>query len=195
MWFTSAHRKWGRTERIANLFRDATPNSWFYTPDYDQPVDSPEANRSHNVRVTWQASTKDRVSGSYEWQQNVTYNLTGQLNSGTIALESNAGFCPQPRLYQAKWTRPQSSRLYFEAGVTYLDNLTSAFTSWSCSGAYDHVQISTPGFRYHGTGNRNWAIQNQTNQMFNMTYVAGRHSFKTGLFLMEDTNQSNFNQR
>jgi carboxypeptidase family protein len=194
-WFTSAHRRWGRTERIANLYRDATPDSWFYTPDDGQPVDSPESNRSHNVRVTAQVSPRNLIAASYEWQQNITYNLTGQLNSGAIAMESNGGFCPQPRLYQGKWTRPQSDHLYFEAGATYLDNLTSGFTAWSCSGQYDHVQISTPGFRYHGTGNRNWAIQNQTNQMFNAKYVVGRHNVKSGIFLMEDTNQSNYNER
>lgn len=199
LWFISAHRTWGLTARIANLHHDANasltdirdPNYWIYKADLSKPVDAPDTNRAHNIRFTWQAAAKHKITGSYEWQRDIVAQNTGQLNNGTQSIESSGGYCPQPRLTQFTWTNPASSRLLFEAGSTFLVHYRSEILTDTdvlhCgpSGA-DKVQIVSPGFTYHGSGSRAMAKSNPTNERFSMSYVTGSHNFKVGLFYYAD---------
>jgi hypothetical protein len=77
LWFSSAHRRWGRNERIANLFKDANLDKrligapaadWAFAPDLNQPVNAAEDFRHHDIRLVWQAAEKHKLTGSYYWQ-------------------------------------------------------------------------------------------------------------------------------
>ena len=206
LWFISAHRKWGLTARPANLYEDAAvrlspsdPNYWIYTPDLSRPVDATDKNRAHNIRFTWQAAAKHKITGSYEYQLNIVRQLTGQLNSGTVADEANGSYCPKPDLLQFTWTSPMTSKLLFEAGATYLKHYRSELLEDQdvvhCGALSDNVSIQRPGFNYHGVGSRASAASNPTNERFSVSYVTGSHNFKAGVFFYADVRHSSQTKR
>ena len=61
----------------------------------------------------------------------------------------------------------------------------------SCGGGMvNNVSINDTslGYTYNGVGNRNMALSHQTNGRFNVSYVTGAHSLKTGVFWMYGLN-------
>ncbi len=206
LWFASAHRQSGRTARVATLFHDSNLDDWTFTPDVNSPVEPQETLRSHNVRMTWQAPKANKVTVSYDWQKNWTQNLTGQLDRATLASEANFDFCQKDQLTQATWTHPHSSRLLFEGGATVNlfsygngnwgdDLFLSDFTT--CGGEPYRVSIfdSARGFTYHGIGQRNKTFSSQANQRFTVSYLAGSHQWKAGMFALESIDHRNYTER
>src|SRR5215831_4722209 len=123
VWFMTAHRRWGREERIANLFHDLSLNDQFFTPADGtngrpfQPADAAEDLRSDDVRVTWQINQKNKVNGFYEWQLNNQPNNFAYLNAGVSSMESGNPYCNRPQLFMGTWNDTATSNLLFEGGV------------------------------------------------------------------------------
>jgi hypothetical protein len=99
VWFMTAHRRWGRVERVANLFHDLTLNDPYFTPADGtngrpfEPADAAEDLRSDNVRVTWQMNRKNKLNGFYEWQWNNQPNNFAYLNAGVSSMEAGNPYC------------------------------------------------------------------------------------------------------
>src|SRR5215831_2739782 len=123
VWFMTAHRRWGREERIANLFHDLSLNDQFFTPADGtngrpfQPADASEDLRSDDVRVTWQINQRNKVNGFYEWQRNNQPNNFAYLNAGVSSMESGNPYCNHPQLFMGTWNDTATSNLLFEGGV------------------------------------------------------------------------------
>src|SRR5215467_9244352 len=101
VWFMTAHRRWGRVERVANLFHAVQLNVPQYVPadgtngrPFD-PADAAEDLRSDNVRVTWHINQKNKVNGFYEWQWNNQPN-----NSWADTFKYSCAGIPGNRLYR-----------------------------------------------------------------------------------------------
>ena len=118
MWFFAAGRRWGTTTGVANLFADTSVNDFGYTPDTSRPIEPVESNRGAGGRLTFQATSKDKFTFSWDKQRNFQDQLTGQLETGTIKNEANAGYCQRHEVIQGTWSRPQSNTLLFDAGIT-----------------------------------------------------------------------------
>jgi hypothetical protein len=95
---------------------------------------------------------------------------------------------------QGTWSRPHSSNLLFDSGITvskfnfggFGDDLFLADFE-GCGGANeDNVSINDTGlgYTYNGSGFRQMAFSHQSNGRFNVSLLAGRHSIKTGVFWM-----------
>jgi Carboxypeptidase regulatory-like domain len=194
LWFLASGRRWGTTTSVANLYADTSVADFVFTPDLSQPIYPEESDKAAGFRLTLQATSKDKFTFSHDRQKNFQDQLTGQLETGTIKNEANPGYCQQHDVTQATWTRPQSSRLLFDAGVTVSrfdfggfgeDLYLSDYIG--CGGAInDNVSINDTGrgYTYNGNGNRNMSLSHQTNGRFNMSIITGRHNLKTGVFWM-----------
>jgi hypothetical protein len=197
LWFYTAHRKWGGTTRVAGVYLNATQGSPFFTPDLDHQAVSIEHNQSNNLRLTWQASPKHKITVSGDYQNNCSCQVG--LASGGVAAEAVPQYIYSPNyLMQATWTFPASSRLLFEAGATvlrftYPRNLQPGASAPGGSGqgsavSFDDISIleQSTNFRYNsaasGYGD---LLTNSRVQRFAMTYSTGSHSLKTGLQLRE----------
>jgi hypothetical protein len=206
LWFMTAHRAWGRTSRVANLFHDANLDDWVFTPDFARPVDPREYNRAHGVRLTWQAAAAHKITVSYDRQRNVQDQAAGQLDRGNLATEANGSYCQMDDFITGTWTHPATNRLLFEGGVGYnqfgfgnnmsADILLSNFKHCG-SDEPDRVSITDTGlgFTYHGNGQKNKAQSNQANGRASMAYVTGSHNFKTGVQFMADVKNLQYNRR
>ncbi len=203
LWFTSSARRWGTTTSVANLFRDANISArvpgapaavWRYAPDFSTPVYPEEIDKHFGFRLTYQATSKDKVSFSHDRQKNFQEQLIGQLETGTIKAEGNGGYCQPHRVTQGTWTRPASNRLLFEAGVTVSQFRFSQFGNdlflsdfIQCGiGIPDNVSINdvTLGYTYNGTGNRAKTYTDQSNGRFSTSLITGSHNIRMGVFWM-----------
>src|SRR5438874_11334472 len=69
LWFFTAHRVYGFTNRIAGNYANATQNTPFYTPDVSKQGLNEQFNRSNGIRLTYQVAAKDKISVSYDDQR------------------------------------------------------------------------------------------------------------------------------
>ena len=87
LWFLTAHRAWGRTQIIGDLYeQDRSGSPFVYKADLSKPVLAPENNRAHNGRLAWQATTKDKFTFNYDWQFYHGSNNQGTARSDTERL-------------------------------------------------------------------------------------------------------------
>lgn len=185
LWFYTAHRKWGQSNRVANLYEDATQGSVIYTPDLSRPAYGLEWNESDNIRLTWQASPRNKVTMSWEVQNDCQ--CTGSVSSvGPNAIESTPyqRYAPD-YLVQSTWTHPRSDKLLFEAGATLLIFVNGIGAQSGVTPADISILEQSTNFRYNAAATYSYNHSNQSNQRFSMSYVTGSHNFKTGVFLEE----------
>jgi hypothetical protein len=203
LWFMTAHRRWGRQERIANLFHDVTLNDPFFTPadgtngrPFD-PADASEDLRSDDVRVTWQVNQKNKFNGLYEWQRNNQPNNFAYLNGGVASMESGNPYCNHPQLFMGTWNNTASSKLLFEGGVLLYNSWASTYDN-PCAGIPGNrlYRDSTLSFPFNGNGPSLFRTgQRPFKQRFSMTYLTGAHRIKTGFAADESLPYQSFVDR
>ncbi|HUC74035.1 MAG TPA: TonB-dependent receptor [Vicinamibacterales bacterium] len=193
LWFMTAHRRWGRQERIANLFHDVTLNDPVFTPADGtngrafEPGDAAEDLRSDDVRLTWQINQKNKVNAFYEFQWNNQPNNFAYLNGGVASMESGNPYCNRPQLFMGTWNNTSSGHLLFEAGVLL-------FNSWQdtsanpCAGIPTNRLYRDPTLSFPFNGNGpvvSRTGQRPFKQRFSMTYATSSHRLKAGFAVDE----------
>jgi len=203
VWFMTAHRRWGRQERIANLFHDVTLNDSVFTPADGtngrpfEPADASEDLRSDDMRVTWQINPKNKVNGFYEWQRNNQPNNFAYLNGGVSSMESGNPYCNHPQLFMGSWNNTASSRLLFEGGVLLYNSWASTYDN-PCAGIPTNRLYRDPtlSFPFNGNGPSVFRTgQRPFKQRFSMTYLAGAHRIKAGFAADESLPYQSFVDR
>jgi hypothetical protein len=195
LWFFASGRLWGNKTHVANLYADADTHDFLYTPDLSNPIEPVENDKGGGFRLTFQGSPKDKFTFSFDKQRNFQDQLTGQLETGTIKNEANQGYCQTHQVTQGTWSRPQSTNLLFDAGVTVSKFNFQGFGDdlflsdyQGCGGQLvDNVSINDTGlgFTYNGVGvGKGMSFSHQSNGRFNVSFVTSRHTIKTGVFWM-----------
>jgi len=203
LWFMTAHRRWGRQERVANLFHDLILNDPFFTPADGtngrpfEPADASEDLRSDDVRLTWQINAKNKVNGFYEWQRNNQPNNFAYLNAGVSSMESGNPYCNHPQLFMSTWNNTASSKLLFEGGVLLYNSWASTYDN-ACAGIPTNrlYRDTTLLFPFNGNGPSVFRTgQRPFKQRFSMTYLTGAHRFKAGFAADESLPYQSFVDR
>jgi hypothetical protein len=149
---------------------------------------------NYTPRITWQASSKNKFTFSWD-EQPVCRTCTGTANfSGSPGAttapdaDGHGEFSPQ-RVQTARWTNPLTNKLLLEAG------LGNTYYQWGVreldpNPGRDLVRITDNATVINPTGalgtmtyrSQNWLI-NKTdgaNWFFNGSYITGSHSLKIG---------------
>jgi hypothetical protein len=166
---------------------------WTYEPDLDRPGYSSAYSRGVNVRLTWQATPKNKFSFFHDEQDRCQCLITTALRSpeGASKLEY-----PPQRLAGFAWTAPFTSRLMAEARVGYrVERITNhATTPDDPELAFIPVVEqggSIPGLLYRAKGeltptgaNQFLPFQRSGGPMWitaaSLSYVTGAHAAKVG---------------
>ena len=120
LWFWGSVR-WQSSElTLAGIYYNLTPTGHAYTPDLSRPADSLEKNQNQSLRLTWQATPRNKISLQHQnaGQERPYYGYSlGQLTNAPEAIY----YSKSAPMYQsqASWTSPVTSRLLFEAGALY----------------------------------------------------------------------------
>jgi hypothetical protein len=197
LWYFMSVREQGSRRNILNVYYNSNagdPTKWAYAPDFNNPAYYDRQYENYTPRITWQASSKNKFTFSWD-EQPVCRTCTGTASfsgspSSTTAPEADGHgeYNPQ-RVQTARWTNPFTSRLLLEAGLgnTYyqwgdreLDpNPTRDLIRVTENQAVINPQGTVGTMTYRS---QNWLI-NQTdgaNWFLNASYVTGAHSMKFG---------------
>src|SRR5881296_299159 len=70
LWFFTAHRWWGASRYIQGSYFNKLQGTLFYEPDLDRVSRNNEYFQDHSVRLTWQATQKQKLVVSFSQQNN-----------------------------------------------------------------------------------------------------------------------------
>ena len=194
LWFFAATRYQGNHRLVGGMFRNRNVgdvNAWTYVPDESHQAEADSSWKNVSTRLTWQASAKHKFNFYWDEQRNCTLcSDGGSTGNNNFAPEARGNNQSPPRVQQATWTSPATSRLLYEAGFgTNLilnygpkpnlsnSNVMIPVTEQCTAGC--PVNGNIPNLTYRANS---WYIADSSvyNWRAAATYVTGRHSAKVG---------------
>src|SRR5262245_13725318 len=124
VWFYFASRYWGLDKYPADSFFDSDPRYFAYAPDTTRQGVDDTWNKSNSIRVTWQATERNKFTVYYDLQDRYTGHWfigQGGIFGLTTPEASWIQTTPINHLWQVKWTSTVSSRMLVEAGMSTYD--------------------------------------------------------------------------
>ncbi len=192
LWFWFSTR-FNVAEQQAPVFRNVNefnPNEWLYVPDTSRPGINKGLVSQNSVRVTWQASPKHKIAGTYKVDKwcNCPNNITA-----TIAPEAGRDRrFPRLRQEHLEWTSPITNRLLFEAVGMHLyerwGNMHLRVNGGSLENAQQEAAVpqmisvveQSSGLRYRTLNTfNNTSVPNFAYRAA-ASYVTGTHNVKVG---------------
>lgn len=187
LWFFASYRKWASQKRIADMFHNLTPDGLMYTPDLSRPAIHMEELGSESLRLTFQASERNKFSAQYQlnqrWIPFYSYNFTSNLDVSPEATQANR--TKPTYLAQVGWSSPINNRVVLEAGIA------TAAKNWRTD-RQEGVPLNQPSWTERSTG-RTWGNQagpfgdnasTNLNGRLSATIVTGAHQAKFGMTFM-----------
>jgi len=197
LWYFMSVREQGQRQDVQNVFYNqnaGVASSFIYAPDLSRPAMSDRTWENYTPRITWQATPRNKISGSWD-EQPVCRKCTGQTSlTGSPNFfwptapeaEGHGEFSPQ-RVQQLRWTSPVTNKLLLEAGFgnTYYQwgGREEPTNPNNLEQMLNLTQTISPGvvtaMKYRS---QNW-LNNKTNGAtwnFTASYVTGSHSMKFG---------------
>ena len=117
LWFFSAVRYQGNRKTVPGMFNNLNAgnlNAWTFVASPEQASDDGTW-KNVNGRVTLQASARNKFNFFWDEQRLCTSCMGG--GSATTAPEARGNNHAKPRVQQATWSSPATSRLLLEAGL------------------------------------------------------------------------------
>ena len=197
IWFFAAYRYEAVDQTVVDSYYDKNPSPYLYEPDLAQPGRDNGKIPNQSIRVTWQASGKDKVQGWFTNQNKYRshYNISASRTPDATSLQNT----PYAQAMTLKWTRTQTSRLLFEGGVArgrtlyqelYQPNVIGD-PSKSTDKEYVQQEIKVYSITDQANGKVFGAYDNgysghggnMENGRLQATYVTGSHDIKAGVML------------
>jgi hypothetical protein len=185
LWYVASAKHAGTRNWIANMFHNLNAGDitkWTYEPDLSRPAFDDTTLESAALRLTWQATAKNKFNIFWDEQQRRSNYLGG--GAATTSPESSTlGMSDPSRAFSATWSSPQTNRLLLEAGMG------GTWLQWGAKPrpGYDRRMIRVqeqagliPGLNYRGmTWDSNELSPYQIRA--SASYVTGSHSAKVGM--------------
>ena len=114
LWFYGTIRHNGWQEYVAGMFANANagnPNAWTFAPDTTRPAASENTWEDLTVRLTWQATARNKLAVSVNQQKGLTY--SGGSATATPESVTQGRYDPKRNIF-GDWTAPITNRLLFE---------------------------------------------------------------------------------
>jgi hypothetical protein len=121
LWFWTAHRYWGYEQIRTNTFYEGNPFDLVYDADTSRPGTETQKNTSSDIRLTWQMSPKNKISGYYNYAPRETEHWT--LASTLQPDASNLQNIPLNHFETVTFRSTLSSKLLFEAAAGNLSEI------------------------------------------------------------------------
>jgi hypothetical protein len=184
LWYVVSGKHTGTHNTVAGMYYNKNAGDitkWTYEPDLSRQAFNDDTLWSAALRLTWQATTKNKINTFWDEQDRIT-NALGGGGSTTSPEASSISISDPSRAFNTTWSSPVTNRLLLEAGFG------GTFLQWGGSEkpGYDRRMIAVteqagiiPGLTYRGmTWNRN--ILSPLHARASVSYVTGTHNMKVG---------------
>ena len=192
-WFFVSYRHNDARNYVANVFQNKNknnPNSWVYEPDLANPGVSGDPLPMAGLRVTVQATPRNKIAGSFDYRDRCQCPNFGNAGNFGISPDATVNFMFRPQhIAMATWSSPVTNRLLMEATVV---RLVEGWGNRQSRDAADPNMIRVVAqnppaswlgittFRGSGAAT-NWTQYPYTDFGYTATYVTGAHAFKAGI--------------
>ena len=171
------------------------PYNYFYEPDFDRQAFHGNWSNSASTRFTWQASERNKIGISYEYQRACKCGQTGIGTGGwgasNLVTPEGAYDATYPDTWSgtATWTAPLSNRVLLEVGFMARNekNGSSGPRPPADDPIHDFIPVYDYGTNYAYNGRLPvvasiWSFFSSTvpQARASLSYVTGSHSFKFG---------------
>ena len=185
LWFFGAYRQWETNQYMAGLYYNKSTVPWIKEDDLSRPAYEGDEDYNGSIRLTWQASPRNKVSAQHQEALQIRDHFyTQSATNRTQSPEAVINYYADPsRLTQITWNAPWTNRVLFEAGWAYAakdfqfrlqipDGITEDDVPWRDLGT---------GFSW-GTLSSTYGHNDphQWNTRFVTSYVTGSHAAKVG---------------
>ena len=184
LWYVVSGKHTGTRSTVAGMYYNKNAGDitkWTYEPDFTRQAFSDDTLRNVSLRLTLQATPKNKINIFWDEQWRGT-NVLGGGAATSSPEASNISYSWPSRAYNATWSNPVTNRLLLEAGYG------GTFLQWGGKGKpgynYDMIRVTEqagiiPGITYRGmTWNSNMLFPTQARG--SVSYVTGSHSAKFG---------------
>ena len=180
LWFHVGLNYRNASRAPADVYYDADPLDYVFTPDESRPVLADNWGTDNNLRLTAQVSPRNKINAYYALGY-VCYCQNNLSPTTTYADTRRYTYTPNS-LFQASWVSPVTNRFLLEAGVSR--PLVDTHQSHQPDIPLDIIgvrELST-GVYFRGRSSpftrksRQW----NTHTRFSASYVTGSHAFKAG---------------
>ncbi len=188
LWWYGAGRWQGNQIYIGGIFYNANENNpsvWTYTPDTSRRGFASVEQRSTNLRLTWQANSRNKFSFFVDDQGRCQCD---RVDSTTSPEAASSYRFPIQRLMNAGWTAPLTSRILLDARAYVRTERYDVIRPKDGSPELFMIPVreQSNGLLYRGPGS--WAsTQSFVNTVgamkgwsLAMSYVTGSHELKGG---------------
>lgn len=198
LWFQAALRRQERKNDLFTNYRNLNEGIFGanYKADLNGGLDSSDLYQSANLRLTVQATTRDKFN--LFWDEQYTCENPCSGPSPGISVESQGSLLTYPlHVAQLSWTNPLTNRILLEAGFGHYgshrdetrnrsENAYPAIPRIAETGTSSDYQLSVPGAVAglgitHGSINDaiDWRIDNVQSRA-SASYITGSHNLKLG---------------
>ena len=186
VWFYAAARGWGNKEFLGGLYFNKTQSTLFYTPDLARPAFHDNYVRDVSGRVTWQATSKQKVSLAVSVQD---YCQCYSFINGLSSPEATWDFHVNPNAnYVLSWDYPVTSKLLLQAATSVRQDRQWNGVPAVTGNAHSVLELTT-GMMYgstftgYGTEIDYGDVGDQTafQTRASASYITGSHAFKVGM--------------
>jgi hypothetical protein len=197
LWFHYTFRHWGVEKTVGDSYFDNNPSQFVYEADTNRPGIDDGYIVSNAVRLSWQATGKDKVSVYHDNQSKYRHHWG---ISATVPPEA-AGVQVTPTSFVnvSKWTRTQTNRLLLEGGFGIYNQEYTELYQPEVTGLSEKVwdpQAIRSSRVYTVLDQSNNRIANAWNNPADhfsilrtylgaASYVTGAHSFRLGVTVSE----------
>jgi hypothetical protein len=192
LWYFGAARYQGNRKLVGGMFTNKNAgnvNSWFYQADPTDQAHDDGTWRSGNMRLTWQASEKNK----FNVYQDVQWLCTSCDGGGNATTAPEARSNNHATLYipQVTWSSPRTSKLLLEAGFGANNSVGGYGVHFNLPNGNQLIPVTeqcTAGCAINGNiagltyrNNTSYVADAYVfNWRASATYVTGRHSAKFG---------------
>ena len=181
IWFFGAARYNVNSDYVAGLYWNKNtnnPNAWTYEPDTTRRVSNEQKQPDTQLRVTWQATPRNKIGGTY---YNTSYCFCPTDASLTVAWEAGQrAEYPFQRLVAGDWTAPLTSRTLIEVDGQIYDSQSNRSPWDGLATGMVPVQEQNTGMKYRAADSYRVQAQNVYILRGQYSYVTGAHAFKFG---------------
>jgi hypothetical protein len=184
IWFFANARHQGSRNLIAGVWRNLNagdPNKWTYQPDLSQQAQSDGTWKNAGLRLTWQATPRNRFVAWLDEQSACRLCLPLAATTTTAPEATNqAGAYPE-RAARISWTSPLTNRVLLEANVRQHVEQFGGIENGNTRSLTRVTEQAglIPGLTYRS---QNWTrpFVRTVAPMASLSYITGAHNVKTG---------------
>jgi hypothetical protein len=190
LWFYAAYRYEVADSTVVDSYYDKNPAPYLYEADLSRPAHDNGKIPNETVRLTWQATAKDKVQG---WLTNQNkyrpiYGVNASITPDAAGSQRTKYAMP----ITVKWTRTHTNRLLLEGGFAmskgrfdngYQSSVTTSYDRETIQNTKIYAITDQANGKSFGaaTGGYSAIIWDQRVGRASATYVTGSHAFKGGV--------------